>query len=173
HWSLVQTFPSSVHAVPDATKQLSAISLHEFAHSAPPAHGSPAWRLQLPPEHVSAPLQKRPSLHGALLAVCVQPFTSAPGASGSHASVVQTLPSLQSPGQNFRLSMMAVSVTVVPGACQVKYVIPVHPAAGGVTTPLAPGVSTAPRDDVKVWVPEFSTKSNFPTLNTPPLYGKR
>src|SRR5262249_2034337 len=67
HWSLVHPLPSSVHAVPDGAKQLSAASLQVDAHSAPPAHGSPACTLHEPPLHVSAPSQKRPAAHGAVL----------------------------------------------------------------------------------------------------------
>ena len=87
HWSFVQPLPSSVQVVPDGAKQSSAVSLHTAAHSAPPAQGSPAWTPQVPPLHVSAPLQKTPSSHGAVLLECAQlpePL---------HWSLVQPLPS--------------------------------------------------------------------------------
>src|SRR5215831_6692751 len=147
-WSSVQPLPSSVQPVVAGWKQFCAVSLQWLAHSEPPVHGSPAWTLQPPPEQVSAPLQNIPSSQLAAFAVCVHPFASAPGASGSHASLVQTFPSLQSPGQNLRLSMTAVWVWSVPDACQVKYVMPMNPA-GAVTTPLAAGVMLAPEDAVK------------------------
>src|SRR5262249_18373324 len=87
HWSLVQPLPSSVHAVPDGAKQLSAASLQADAHSAPPAHGSPAWTLQLPLLHASPPLQNSPASQGAVLFGCAQ--VPAP----LHWSLVQPLPS--------------------------------------------------------------------------------
>jgi hypothetical protein len=71
HRSLVQTLLSLVQAVVAAAKQFAAASLHELAHSAPPAQGSPAWP-QAPPLQVSTPLQKRPSSQGAVLFVCWQ-----------------------------------------------------------------------------------------------------
>jgi hypothetical protein len=49
-----------------AALQLSAPSSHDsaqFASPSAPAHGSPVWALQLPPLHVSVPLQKSPSVH--------------------------------------------------------------------------------------------------------------
>jgi hypothetical protein len=57
-----------------AAVQLSDVSLHD-AEQFPSAvlsgrHGSPAWPVHAPPEHVSAPLQNRPSLHA-------EPFGSA------------------------------------------------------------------------------------------------
>src|SRR5207247_5537644 len=58
HLSSVQTFPSSEQSVPAGEKQLRALSLQWVLQSAPPAHGSPGWTLQVPPEQVSAPLQK-------------------------------------------------------------------------------------------------------------------
>src|SRR5262245_20497830 len=76
HWSLVHTLPSSVQWVPAVAVQVSVPSLQVLLHSGPAAHGSPAWTLQPPPEHVSAPLQNSPSSHGALLALWTQPFTS-------------------------------------------------------------------------------------------------
>src|SRR5262249_38440118 len=72
HWSFVHTLPSLVHAVPAESKQLSAASLQLWAHSGPPAQGLPAWTVQLPPPHVSGPLQKRPSPRGAALWGCVR-----------------------------------------------------------------------------------------------------
>src|SRR5206468_488404 len=87
HWSLVQPLPSSVHATPTGAKQLSAASLHVDAHSAPPAHGSPACTPQLPPPQVSAPLQNTPSSQGAVL------FGWAQVPEPLHWSLVQPLPS--------------------------------------------------------------------------------
>src|SRR5438094_4311338 len=40
---------------------LRAVSLHWLLHSAPPAQGSPAWMVQRPALHLSAPLQNVPS----------------------------------------------------------------------------------------------------------------
>jgi hypothetical protein len=60
---------------------------------------------------------------------------------------------------------------VTPVACHLKYVIPVHPAAGGDTVPL-PAMSSAPDDAVKVCVPEIRLKSHLATLNTPLLWVK-
>ena len=71
HESSVQTLASDVHVVVLGLKQLSAASLHRVLHSAPPAHGSPECP-QVPPLHVSVPLQNSPSLHEAVLAVCTQ-----------------------------------------------------------------------------------------------------
>ena len=85
--SSVQTLPSVLQAVAAAVKQLSAASLQELLHSAPPAQGSPAW-LQVPPPQVSAPLQKRPSSQGAVLLVWAQVPVPL------QASSVQTLPSV-------------------------------------------------------------------------------
>src|SRR5262249_51270588 len=63
-WSSVQTLPSLVQLVVAGSKQLSAASLQVCAHSGPPAQGSPVWLLQPPaPSQVSAPSQKRPSVH--------------------------------------------------------------------------------------------------------------
>jgi hypothetical protein len=78
-----------VQAVPAGTAQLSRASSQVSAHSGPPAHGSPAWTLQVSAPHVSAPLQWSPSSHGAALAVETQP-------PGVHASSVQALPSSHS-----------------------------------------------------------------------------
>src|SRR5581483_12207356 len=104
----------------------------------------------------------------------MQPFASAPASSGSQESSVHTLPSLQSPGQNFKLSMMPVCDGSLPGACQRKNVIPVQPDAGTLTTPLDAGVTVDPSEEMKLCVPAFSTKSNCATLNTaPPLYVNR
>src|SRR5439155_9003342 len=86
HWSSVQTSPSSVHGVSAAVWQPCAASLQVLSHSGPPAHGSPPC-VQVPPLHVSVPLQKRPSLQEAVLLGCVQ--APAP----LHTSSVQTLPS--------------------------------------------------------------------------------
>ena len=69
--SSVQEFESAVHGVPAATAQLSLASVHEPPHSPPPAHGSPACAAHVPPLHVSAPLQNRPSSQGAALLGCV------------------------------------------------------------------------------------------------------
>jgi hypothetical protein len=54
--SLVHGLPSSVHAVPDAAKQLSVASVQVRAHIAPLAQGSPAC-VQAPAAQTSAPLQ--------------------------------------------------------------------------------------------------------------------
>src|SRR6185369_1545040 len=53
-------------------------------HAVPVRHGSPACRLHEPPEQVSAPVQKRPSVHGSEFGLWVQ--MPAP----SQTSVVQT-----------------------------------------------------------------------------------
>src|SRR5262249_59951702 len=74
-------------AGPGTQKQLWAPSLHVLAHSGPPAHGSPAW-VQAPPLQTSAPLQKRPSSHGAVLFGCVHVPVPL------HRSSVHGLPSL-------------------------------------------------------------------------------
>src|SRR5439155_7957125 len=44
---------------------LPIFSLHWLLHSAPPAQGSPAWMVQRPALHLSAPLQNVPSAHDA------------------------------------------------------------------------------------------------------------
>jgi hypothetical protein len=85
--SSVQTLPSLLQGVAAAVKQLSAVSLQAFWHSAPPAQGSPVW-LQVPPPQVSAPLQYRPSSQDPVLLVWAQ--VPAP----SQRSFVQTLLSL-------------------------------------------------------------------------------
>src|SRR5262249_26866972 len=87
HASSVQPLPSSVHGVPPGSKQLPADSLHASAHSGPLAHGSPACWPHAPPLHVSAPLQKTPSSHGAVL------FGCAHVPDPSHWSLVQRFPS--------------------------------------------------------------------------------
>jgi hypothetical protein len=46
-------------------------ALRAVAVTSGPTHGSPVWMLQVPPEHVSVPLQKMPSSHGAPLLACV------------------------------------------------------------------------------------------------------
>jgi hypothetical protein len=63
HSSAVQLSPSSVHVVPDAVRQLSAVSLQTLLHSAPAVHGSPVWVAHRTDAvtHVSAPLQNAPS----------------------------------------------------------------------------------------------------------------
>src|SRR5262245_64296149 len=86
HWSFVHGFPSLVHAVPAGSRQLSAASLQVSAHSGPPVQGLPTC-TQVPPLHVSGPLQKSPSSHGAVLFGCVQ--APAP----LHWSFVHALPS--------------------------------------------------------------------------------
>jgi hypothetical protein len=73
--------------VPATSKQLRAASLHASAHAEAPAHGSPEWTEHVPAAHVSAPLQNRPSSHGAASGAC----THVPEA--SHVSVVHGLPS--------------------------------------------------------------------------------
>src|SRR5438034_3586056 len=106
HWSSVQTSPSSVHGVSAAVWQSWAASLHVLLHSGPLAHGSPLC-LQTPPLQVSVPLQKTPSLHGAVLLVCVQPLE------GSHPSSVHGLPSLQlGAGPPTQLSPLQMSLVV-------------------------------------------------------------
>src|SRR5207253_32440 len=83
--------PSFVHAVVTGSKQLSAASLQVCAHSGPPTHGSPAWLMQPPAaSQVSAPLQKRPSLHDDPAGAFGCVHVPAP----SQTSVVQPLPSL-------------------------------------------------------------------------------
>jgi hypothetical protein len=67
HSLSVHSLPSSVHEVPDATKQLSPLSLQESAHSPPPLHGLPACMEQEPALQVSAPLQNTPSLQEFVL----------------------------------------------------------------------------------------------------------
>src|SRR6185295_19274231 len=79
---------SLVQVVEDERKQVCPPSLQRLAHSPPPAHGSPACTAQLPPLHVSAPLQKVPSLQGALLFAWMQEPLPLQWSS------VQTLPSL-------------------------------------------------------------------------------
>jgi hypothetical protein len=84
-WPSVQAEPFGSAAV-----QLSAPSLHDseqFPSPSAPGHGFPAWTVQAPATQVSAPLQNRPSLHGALLFGCVQ--LPAP----LQMSFVQTFPS--------------------------------------------------------------------------------
>src|SRR5262249_20208424 len=66
HWSSVHTLPSSVHDVPLGLKQSLAVSSQRFAHSGPPVHGLPAC-VHTPPLQTSAPSQKSPSSHGAVL----------------------------------------------------------------------------------------------------------
>src|SRR5262249_30173232 len=84
----------SLHAVPlgSFAVQLSSTSLQEAAQLLSPVlsgrHGSPEWTEQLPPEHVSVPLQNRLSVHGAVLFGCVQVPVAL------HLSSVQTLRSL-------------------------------------------------------------------------------
>jgi hypothetical protein len=56
----VQAFPSAVQVENSGPAQPSCSS-QVSAHSGPPAQGSPACTLQLPPAHVSAPLQNKPS----------------------------------------------------------------------------------------------------------------
>ena len=83
------THRSSVHGFP-SSGQLQVVS-HESVfslHDAPPGQGSPAWMLQLPPPHVSAPLQYRPSLQEAELLGCVHDPLPL------HTSLVHSLPSL-------------------------------------------------------------------------------
>src|SRR5579862_6210627 len=90
-WSSVHGFPSSVHGVMSGSKQLPAASLQVCAHSGPPAHGSPAWFVQPPaPSHVSAPLQKVPSLQAEPADAFGWVQVPAP----SHTSFVQSFPSL-------------------------------------------------------------------------------
>src|SRR5262249_62164593 len=74
-------------AGPGTQKQLWPPSLTVLANPAPPAHGSPAW-VQAPPLQTSAPLQKRPSSHGAVLFGCVHVPVPL------HRSSVHGLPSL-------------------------------------------------------------------------------
>jgi hypothetical protein len=91
--SSVHPLPSSLQLVPAGAAHVSAASLQVRLHSGPPAQGSPMCTPQVPAAHVSAPLQKTPSSHGAVFAGCTHwPVPL-------HASVVQTLPSLaQGPG---------------------------------------------------------------------------
>jgi hypothetical protein len=105
--SSVQTFPSAVHGVSSASKQLSALSLQESAHSGPPEQGLPPWIEQVPPPHVSAPLQYRLSLHGAELFGCVHtsPLPSQTSFVQPFASVEHELPAdcFASAGQSFAM----------------------------------------------------------------------
>jgi hypothetical protein len=88
----------SLHAAPFGSDAVhaSAASLHVSLQSpspSAPGHGLPAWVLQRPPLHWSAPLQNTPSLQG-------EPF----GSGDEHASALslQTsaqLPSPSAPGQ--------------------------------------------------------------------------
>ena len=93
-----------------AAKQLSATSSQDskqFWSPSGPGHGSPAWSEQVPPEHVSAPLQNSPSEHGA--ALFGWPQAPAP----SHTSSVQTLESgVQAPPAGL-LQLSAVSLQVL------------------------------------------------------------
>ena len=70
---------------PKESKQLSVASW-QVLHSVS-GQGSPAWKEQLPPLQMSAPLQKMPSSHGLLLFGCAQ--APAP----SQVSLVHTFPS--------------------------------------------------------------------------------
>src|SRR5438093_1229235 len=65
----------SVHDVVVGLKQLRAVSLHWLLHSAPPAQGSPAWMVQGPALHLSAPLQNVPSSQ-VVLSAWFAPFWS-------------------------------------------------------------------------------------------------
>ena len=71
HRSSVQGLPSLVQLVPIGSKQLCAPSLHVSSHAEPAEHGLPACP-QIPPLHVSTPLQKTPSSQGAVLFVWTQ-----------------------------------------------------------------------------------------------------
>src|SRR2546427_7939344 len=86
-WSAVRGLPSAVHGVGAGLKQLPALSLQLVLPSGPPVQGFPACTTQLPPLHVSAPLQKVPSLHGAALLGWMQEPVAL------HLSSVHTLPS--------------------------------------------------------------------------------
>jgi phage-related protein len=87
HRSSVHAFPSSVQATerfewtqPVAGTHVSAV------HSLWSSHSAAAPPLQVPPEQASAVVQAFPSLHGTVLAGCVQ-------APAAQRSSVQTLPS--------------------------------------------------------------------------------
>src|SRR5262245_48893400 len=128
HWSSVHTLPSSAHAVPVRAKQLSAVSSQVRAHSGPPVHGSPACTLHVPLLHVSAPLQKRPSLHGAVLLGWTQVPVPL------HWSSVHTLPSSVQPVP-VGAKVLAGQVVLVPVQTSARS----HsPAAGRHTVPALP-----------------------------------
>jgi hypothetical protein len=74
HASLPLQNAPSLHVAPSgsAAVQESVASLHDSLQSASasgPAQGLPAWSEQDPPEHKSAPLQNRLSLHEDVLLV--------------------------------------------------------------------------------------------------------
>jgi hypothetical protein len=88
HWSpVVHAFASS-HDVPEALAQVSGVSLQVCAQNASAVHGLPLCVAQLPPAHVSVPLQNNPSSHDDVLFGCVQEPEPL------QMSFVQTLPSL-------------------------------------------------------------------------------
>jgi hypothetical protein len=102
--SLVHTSPSSVQHVFAAVKQFRSVSLHVVLHSAPPAHGSPACRLQLPPLQVSLPLQKTPSSHGAVLFGWVH--APAPSQTSSVQGLVSALQAVPAEAKQFCASSL-------------------------------------------------------------------
>jgi hypothetical protein len=86
---VVQAFPSLHGAVLLVCVQPVAGLQPSVVQTLPSSQLGAAPPTQVPPEHVSLVVQALPSLHGAVLLVCVQPVI------GLHASSVQTLPSSQ------------------------------------------------------------------------------
>src|SRR5262245_56249753 len=63
---VLQGLPLQADPPGSGAVQLRAASLHDsaqFVSPSGPGQGLPTWPLHAPPAHVSAPLQKRPSLH--------------------------------------------------------------------------------------------------------------
>ena len=126
--------------------QLSAASLHDslqLPSPSGPGQGSPACTVQVPPLQVSAPLQNRPSLQGAVLFGCVQRLLVP-----LQTSLVQTLPS---------------SVQPVPAVLNVQSVAQHEPAV-----PLfAPSSQASPIDASMVPSPQYElslTSTKWPSL---------
>jgi hypothetical protein len=63
---------ASSQLTPELRAQVSGTSLHCCWQNESDVQGLPVWIEQLPPEHVSVPLQNRPSVHATVLFGCVQ-----------------------------------------------------------------------------------------------------
>jgi hypothetical protein len=108
-------FGSFAVQLPAASLQLSA----QFPSPSGPGQGLPAW-LQVPPPHVSVPLQKIPSLHDTVLFV-------PPHAPPEHWSLdVHTLPSLHA----LRFGSFAVQVSLLSLQLSAQLLSPSGPGQG-------------------------------------------
>ncbi len=123
----VQALPSlqlsvvGVNTQPPVCEQLSAV------HGLPSLQGVVVPGVQMPPPHTSPTVQELPSEQERMLYVVTQPLT------GSHASVVQTLPSsqvLDAPGTHSPLTHASPTVQTLPSVQASVVMVLTQPMVG-------------------------------------------